>query len=125
MAFSFNTTNKIQEWLLDYFDRDVTSIRDCANAPHRSGSCGLIYTDKINQFYKDFLVDVWESLDNYSHEIGQKLGDTIKDRCEQDDIFSHDTFVESIATFVVTLEANNILNSLVETEDEEEEEDEE
>ena len=124
MAFSFNTKNKIQEWILDYFDGDVTSIRDCANSGIGSGSCGLIYTKDINEFYRNFQTEVWESIEDYSDAIGEKLGVTIGNICEQHNIKNHDSFIGYLVGLSAIWESNVILDNVVETKDEEEEDEE-
>ena len=67
--------NAIQQWLMDYFDRDKTCIRDCANSGAANGSCGLIYTRDIHSFYTEHSADVWESLEDFGQEIGESIGE--------------------------------------------------
>lgn len=110
--FSIPTENAIQEHLLEYFDKDMTCIRDCANAGHGSGSCGMIYYNESTRFYRDYSDAIWESLENYSSEMGEDTAEFVGTLISEHDVRDHKMFAATLVATVLQYEASNITRNV-------------
>lgn len=127
--FSIAADNEIQQWLMDYFDNDITSIRDCANHGHSNGSCGNIYYKESNRFYADYVEAVWQSLSDYAGDIGTDVATFVGEMICEHDVRDHKGFCASLVGTVTQYEASRLVDNLeyhrqkyMDTDDEEGEE---
>lgn len=110
--FSISPQNDIQEWLLEYFDRDMTCIRDCANSGHGSGSCGNIYYEESTRFYQNYTAAIWQSLSDYASDIGQDIATFVGELISEEDVRDHKNFAAAMVGAATGYEAGRLISNL-------------